>query len=71
MDTTKVVGIDLAKNVFQVCIWIEDGSVDWHRKIFRQKRLDTIKIFPSETAIVMEACSTVHYWVRTLQAIAI
>ncbi|BET98866.1 hypothetical protein TCT1_37870 (plasmid) [Xenorhabdus sp. TCT-1] len=27
MNTIKVVGIDLAKNVFQVCVWMDDGSV--------------------------------------------
>ncbi|MBS9438912.1 IS110 family transposase [Photorhabdus noenieputensis] len=68
MNMIKVVGIDLAKNVFQVCVWMEDGSVASNRKIPRQKFLDTIRTFPPETLIAMEACATSHYWGRTLQS---
>ncbi|WP_340618444.1 IS110 family transposase [Xenorhabdus entomophaga] len=68
MNTIKVVGIDLAKNIFQVCVWMEDGSVTSNRKISRQKLLDTVRTFPPGTLIAMEACATSHYWGRTLQA---
>ncbi|BET98318.1 hypothetical protein TCT1_32390 [Xenorhabdus sp. TCT-1] len=68
MNTIKVVGIDLAKNVFQVCVWMADGSVASNRKISRQKLLDTVRSFPPGTVIAMEACATSHYWERTLQA---
>ncbi len=68
MNTIKVIGIDLAKNVFQVCVWMEDGSVASNRKISRQKLLDTVRTFSSGTLIAMEACATSHYWGRTLQA---
>ncbi|WP_416777572.1 IS110 family transposase [Xenorhabdus budapestensis] len=68
MNTIKVVGIDLAKNVFQVCVWMADGSVASNRKIARQKLLDTVRSFPPGTVIAMEACATSHYWGRTLQA---
>ncbi|MCR3973656.1 hypothetical protein NUK55_21555 [Aeromonas veronii] len=30
MNTIKVVGIDIAKSVFQVCLWMADGSVAWN-----------------------------------------
>ncbi len=26
MNTIKVVGIDIAKSVFQVCVWMADGG---------------------------------------------
>lgn len=68
MNTIKVVGIDLAKNVFQVCVWMADGSVASNRKISRQKLLDVVWTFPPSTVIAMEACATSHYWGRTLQA---
>uniref|UniRef100_UPI0036D864C8 IS110 family transposase n=1 Tax=Photorhabdus sp. RM157S TaxID=3342827 RepID=UPI0036D864C8 len=68
MNTIKVVGIDLAKNVFQVCVWMADGSVASNRKISRQKLLDVVRTFPPSTVIAMEACATSHYWGRTLQA---
>ncbi|AJJ60779.1 Uncharacterised protein [Yersinia pseudotuberculosis] len=27
MNTIRVAGIDIAKSVFQVCVWMIDGSV--------------------------------------------
>lgn len=68
MDTIRVVGIDIAKSDFQVCVWMVDGSVAWNRKISRQKLLDTLRQFESDTLIAMEACSTSHFWGRTLSS---
>ncbi|PHM53895.1 IS110 family transposase [Xenorhabdus sp. KK7.4] len=68
MNTIKVVGIDLAKNVFQICVWMADGSVASNRKISRQKFLDAVRAFPPATLIAIEACATSHHWGRTLQA---
>lgn len=68
MNTIRVVGIDIAKSVFQVCVWMTDGSVAWNKKVSRQKLLDTVRQFPPSTLIVMEACSTSHFWGRTLQS---
>ncbi|MBD2807133.1 IS110 family transposase, partial [Xenorhabdus sp. ZM] len=39
MNTIKVVGIDLAKHVFQVCVWLTDNSIAWNKKVSRQKLL--------------------------------
>lgn len=47
MNTIKVIGIDIAKSVFQVCVWMADGSVAWSRKISRQKLLHTLRQFPT------------------------
>ncbi|WP_430225309.1 hypothetical protein [Providencia sp. SP181] len=58
MNKVRVVGIDIAKSVFQVCVWMIDGSIAWNRKISRQKLLDTIRQFEPDTVIAMEACST-------------
>ncbi|WP_274006158.1 IS110 family transposase [Vibrio parahaemolyticus] len=60
----KVVGIDLAKNVFQVCVLLNDGNIAWNRKITRTKLLHTLRQFPAKTLIAMEACSTSHHWAR-------
>ncbi|WP_320151020.1 IS110 family transposase [uncultured Tolumonas sp.] len=68
MSKIRVVGIDIAKSVFQVCVWMVDGSVAWNRKISRQKLLDTLRQFESGTLIAMEACSTSHFWGRTLNS---
>ncbi len=68
MNTIRVVGIDIAKSVFQVCVWMIDGSVAWNKKVTRQKLLDTLRQFEPGTMMAMEACSTSHFWGRTLSA---
>ncbi len=40
----------------------------WNRKISRQKLLDTLRQFESGTLIAMKACSTSHFWGRTLSS---
>ncbi len=32
MSTIRVIGIDIAKSVFQVCVWMVDGSIAWNKK---------------------------------------
>lgn len=68
MSTLKVVAIDLAKSVFQICVWMNDGTIAWNRKVSRCKLLDTVRQFPPDTLIAMEACATSHYWRRTFQS---
>ncbi|MGP2471659.1 hypothetical protein V1956_24360 [Yersinia sp. 2540 StPb PI] len=68
MNKIRVVGIDIAKSVFQVCVWMVDSSVAWNRKILRQKLLDTLRQFELGTLLAMEACSTSHFWGRTLSS---
>lgn len=43
MNEIKVIGIDLAKSVFQVCVWMSDGNIASNCKISRTKLLDTIR----------------------------
>ncbi|WP_267436338.1 hypothetical protein [Erwinia psidii] len=62
MNKLSVVGIDIAKSVFQVCVWMIDGSVAWNRKISRHKFPDALRQFEPGTLIAMEACSTSHFW---------
>lgn len=63
MSTISVVGIDIAKSVFQVCVWMNDGSVAWNKKISRSRLQDNVRQFDPGTLIAMEACSTSHFWV--------
>jgi len=69
MNSIRVVGIDIAKFVCQVCIWMTDGSVAWNRKISRQKLQNTLRQFEPCKLIAMESCSTSDYWGRILSAI--
>lgn len=68
MNSIKVIGIDLAKSVFQVCVRMSDGSIAFNRKVSRVKLLDTLRQFPAGSIIAMEACATSHYWGRTFQS---
>ncbi|WP_411369760.1 IS110 family transposase [Citrobacter braakii] len=68
MNAIKAIVIDLANSVFQVCVWMSDGSIAFNRKISRAKLLDTISQFPAGSMIAMEACATSHDWGRTFQS---
>lgn len=55
MSTIRVVGINIAKSVFQICVSMVDGSVAWNKKISRSNLLDTIRQFEPGTLAAMEA----------------
>jgi len=58
----KVIGIDLAKNTFQVCVLGIDGSVISNKKISRSRLLLEIEQGCRDAPIAMEACASAHYW---------
>jgi transposase len=66
-NTSKIIGVDLAKNVFQLAL------ADKHCNITQSKRLNRNQFqaffvnHPS-VEVVMETCGTAHYWARTLTA---
>jgi transposase len=62
----SVVGIDLAKNVFQLCALGTNGSVVWNRKVTRSKFAAMLADLPKSALIAMEACSSSNYWGRYL-----
>ena len=63
------VGIDLAKNVFQVHGVDRKGNPVWRRRLSREKWLKVLleKVEPG-CEIGMEACAGAHHWARQLQA---
>ena len=63
------VGVDLAKNVFQVHGVDRNEKVVWQRKLNREEWLRVLleKIEPG-CEIGMEACGGAHHWARLLQA---
>jgi transposase len=64
----KLLGIDLAKNVFQLCALNQANKVLFNRTVRRAQLRSTIaKLEP--TTIAMEACSSAHYWGRSFEAI--
>lgn len=67
MSEVSVIGIDLAKNVFQLCALSASGEIVWQKRLSRdavQKFLDT----EPRCLIGMEACGGAHHWARWLIA---
>lgn len=64
---TTVLGIDIAKNVFQLHGVGEDGEVTIKKRLTRQKFKRFMLNFPP-CHIGMEACGGAHYWGRYLTA---
>ncbi len=62
------VGVDLAKNVFQVHAIDADGKVLVRRQLRRAEVLKFSAALPP-CLIVMEACASAHHWGRELLAL--
>lgn len=66
--TITTIGIDLAKNVFQV------HGTDFRGKVLLRKQLRRAQMLPffarlEPCKVAMEACGSAHYWARKLQAL--
>jgi len=61
-----LIGIDLAKSVFQVCAVNQAGKAVFNRQVRRQRLMELLARYP-EAIIAMEACSGSNYWGRELQ----
>lgn len=55
----SVLGIDLAKNVFQLCL-LRSKKVIFNKKVSRANLLDSIRQLDIGTNITLEACSTAN-----------
>jgi len=62
------IGVDIAKNVFQVHAVDAEGLVVIRKRLSRNQMFDFFKNL-SPCLIGMEACGTAHYWARELQAL--
>ncbi|WP_292327678.1 IS110 family transposase [Mesorhizobium sp.] len=65
MERVTIIGVDLAKNVFQLHGAAEDGSPVFRRKL---SRVQFCKFMASQPACVvaMEACGSSHHWARQM-----
>jgi len=69
MNKLSRVGIDLAKNVFQLHGVDRHGKAVWRQRLARNNWLKVlIKTAGSDCEIGMEACAGAHHWARQLQA---
>ena len=68
MEQIRIVGLDIAKSVFQVHGVDGDGEVVVRRRL---KRSRVLRFFASiePCRIGIEACATAHFWARELGAL--
>ncbi|MCF6319629.1 MAG: IS110 family transposase [Proteobacteria bacterium] len=67
MKHCKLLSIDLAKTVFQLCGMDHNNHVIFNNKITRKKLLQSVLEAKPET-IVMEACYSANYWGRLFES---
>ncbi len=65
MGEISIIGLDLAKQVFQVHGARVDGSVVLRKKLTRGQLLVFFSKLPP-CIVAMEACATAHYWAREI-----
>lgn len=61
-----LIGIDLAKTIFQLCGVNQASKPVFNRKLRRNRLIEYLSQYPDAT-IAMEACSGSNYWGRTLK----
>ena len=66
MTNITTLGIDLAKNVFQVHAADQFGHKLWSKRVSRTKLRETIMKLPT-CLIGMEACGSAHHWGRVFK----
>lgn len=68
MEQVTIVGLDLAKRVFQVHGATADGGIAIRKKLSRGHVLAFFADLPP-CVVAMEACATAHYWAREIGAL--
>lgn len=64
-DEVSIIGLDLAKNVFQVHGAGQDGRMILRKKLNRSRLLEFFAKLP-RCVVAMEACASAHYWGREI-----
>jgi transposase len=70
MGHITTLGIDLAKNIFELCGLDKDGGVIYRRTVRRSALVHTVAKL-SIKIIAMEACGGSHHWYRTFSALGL
>ena len=66
MPQVAIIGVDLAKRVFQLHGAAADGSVLFRKKLTRERFLSFLASQPL-CVVAMEACATAHGWGREIE----
>lgn len=65
MMKDTMIGVDLAKSVFQLHAASMTGELKFRKKLSRQSFLKFMAELPPAT-VVMETCGSAHYWAREM-----
>lgn len=68
MEKVSIIGIDIAKNTFQLHGAGSDGATMFRKSLPRARVLEFLSRLPS-CIVAMEACSGAHYWGREISAL--
>src|SRR5260370_5606236 len=68
MEEISVIGIDLAKRVFQLCAMTSSGTVVWEKRLRRGAFINFLEGEAPRCLVGMEACGGAHHWARWLGA---
>ena len=63
-----MIGIDLAKRVFQLCATTRSGAIVWEKRLRRAAVIKFLEDEAPRCLIGMEACGSAHHWGRWLIA---
>lgn len=63
-----MIGVDLAKNVFQVHGALRTGEVQFRKKLTR-KQFSEFMSRQAPSLVIFEACGSAHYWGRAMEAL--
>ena len=64
---SNIIGIDLAKSVFHICVMNSEGRVLVRHRVSRKKLVG--KVLGYKGVVAMEACGGSHYWSRTFKSL--
>ena len=65
MTKNTIIGIDLAKTVFQIAV-MSDNKITSNKRVSR-KELRLFMVNHPVTTVAMEACYSSHYWAREFE----
>jgi len=68
MEEISVIGIDLAKRVFQLCATTGSGAIAWEKRLRRAAFIKFLEDEAPRCLVGMEACGSAHHWARWLAA---
>lgn len=63
MKQYNTIGVDLAKNVIQVCV-VSPGNKELQNKELTRKKFSEFLVKQKPALVAFEACATAHYWAR-------